>query len=260
MSGARADLLIRELVTVAELKDAEVFQRLVWGEDDPVDNSDLMLAIQHEGGLVAGAFQEGRMLGFLFAFPSATAATQHSHRLAVHPDSRGLGLGATLKWYQREWCLERKITMVRWTYDPMLSVNATLNISRLGATAGIYHENYYGEMFGINAGVPSDRLVAEWRLDAPSVAERAETGTVPPAKESEDARYIDIPDDFSRLINTDLALAISERLRVRAQMQQMFELGYRLVDFDRKNHRYQLLKEMDATQPSMIHLLDAVRP
>lgn len=242
MRDTRADLTIRELSSVAELKDAEAFQRLVWGDDDPVDNSDLMLAIQHEGGLVAGAFQGRTMMGFLFAFPSSAAATQHSHRLAVHPDSRGMGLGATLKWYQRDWCLERNITMVRWTYDPLLSVNAALNISRLGATASIYHENYYGQMLGINAGVPSDRLVAEWRLDDAGVIERAKSGTAVSRGTVEDARYIDIPEDFSGLIQTDPAQAISERLRVRTEMQQMFAQGYRLMDFDRKTHRYQLQK------------------
>lgn len=242
-SDADTGLVIRELLSVAELKSAEVFQRLVWGEDDPVDNSDLMLAIQHEGGLVAGAFQEGRMLGFLFAFPSTTPATQHSHRLAVHPDSRGRGLGAKLKWYQRDWCLERRITRVRWTYDPLLSVNATLNISRLGATAHIYHENYYGEMSGINAGVPSDRLLAEWQLDDADVAARAKMGKIPRAQEPLDARYISIPFHFSNLIKTDQAQAISERLRVRSEMQQMFAQGYRLVDFDRHTHRYQLRRK-----------------
>lgn len=239
-----ADMLIRELNSVTELKEAEVFQRLVWGEDDPVDNSDLMLAIQHEGGLLAGAFQGDRLAGFLFAFPSATPATQHSHRLAVHPECRGLGLGARLKWYQRSWCLAHNISTVRWTYDPLLSVNATLNITHLGATAGIYHENYYGEMFGINAGVPSDRLVAEWQLDDPAVAERVRTGSVSSVIDTEkrdQIRSIAIPFGFAELIKTDLKRAISERLRVRSQMQFLFEQGYRLVEFDRQTHHYRLL-------------------
>ncbi len=247
MNDVSAELIIRELGSVAELKEAEVFQKLVWGEDDPADNSDLMLALQHEGGLVAGAFQGEKMMGFLFAFPSSAPSTQHSHRLAVHPDSRGTGLGARLKWYQRDWCLERKIRMVRWTFDPLLSVNATLNISRLGATASIYHENYYGEMFGINAGVPSDRLVAEWQLDDSGVVERARRQRIPPALELDDARYIIIPTDFSKLIKTDLEQAIAERLRVRLEMQQMFAQGYRLIDFDRQINRYQLIRMSDSS-------------
>lgn len=242
MSSVSADIIIRELRSVAELKQAEHFQRLVWGEDDPADNSDIMLAIQHEGGLVAGAFQGERLAGFLFAFPSSAPATQHSHRLAVHPECRGMGLGAQLKWYQRSWCLERKINKVRWTYDPLLSMNAALNITRLGATAGIYHENYYGQMQGINAGVPSDRLVAEWQLDEPRVVERVRTGSTTTVEPSEASGSITIPVNFTQLIKTDLQQAVSERLRVRSQMQALFAEGYRIVEFDRHAHRYHLLK------------------
>ena len=180
MNQPTPELTIRELNSVEELKRSEAFQREVWGQDDPADNSDIMLAIQHEGGLVAGAFSEGRMLGFLFGFPTSQPDVQHSHRLAVHPDSRGMGLGVKLKWYQRDWCLERGITTVRWTYDPLRRVNANLNIARLGATAGTYYHDYYGKMEGINAGVASDRLLAEWHLTAPEVVHRAENPRTPP--------------------------------------------------------------------------------
>ena len=108
-----SEVTFRELASLDELKLAEDVQRQVWGNDDMPDNADLMLAIQHEGGLVAGAFRDARMLGFLFAFPSATPGVQHSHRLAVLAEARGLRLGVRLKWYQREWCLARGITRVR---------------------------------------------------------------------------------------------------------------------------------------------------
>jgi predicted GNAT superfamily acetyltransferase len=79
-----SEVTFRELASLDELKLAEDVQRAGLGRnDDMPDNADLMLAIQHEGGLVAGAFRDARMLGFLFAFPSATPGMQHSHRLAV---------------------------------------------------------------------------------------------------------------------------------------------------------------------------------
>src|SRR5690606_9374582 len=93
-----SEVLVRELASLDEMKDSEIVQRLVWGEDDPVDASDLLLAIQHEGGLVAGAFDGGKMIGFIFGFPSAAQGVQHSHRLAVLPEARGLKLGARMKW------------------------------------------------------------------------------------------------------------------------------------------------------------------
>ncbi|MCD9149242.1 GNAT family N-acetyltransferase [Pseudophaeobacter flagellatus] len=239
MTALGINVELRELDGVTELKHAEEFQCTVWGADDPADNSDLMLAIQHEGGLVAGAFVEGRMLGFLFGFPTKDPEVQHSHRLAVHPESRGLGLGARLKWYQRHWCLARGITSVRWTFDPLRRVNANLNIARLGATANVYLPDYYGQMEGINAGIASDRIVADWSLDAARVTRLAEGINV----ESEDHRtpmHVKIPQDLDALLSNDLDRAISERQRVRCEMTTAFAEGYRIIGFNPADSAYAL--------------------
>ncbi|MCK0149681.1 GNAT family N-acetyltransferase [Marivita sp. S6314] len=235
--------VLRELAGVSELKYAEAFQRQVWGEDDPPDNSDILLAIQHEGGLVAGAFVGDRMLGFIFGFPTSDPAAQHSHRLAVHPDSRGMGLGIKLKWFQRDWCLARGITRVRWTYDPLRRINAGLNIARLGAECSTYLEDYYGQMEGINAGVPSDRLMADWHLTAPGVVARAE-GATPraPAMDGGQVLRVRIPDDFEAMLSNDLACAISERLRVRDELGTGFADGYRVTGFDTDSNEYLLTR------------------
>lgn len=241
-------VVLRELNGVQELKCAELFQKEVWGKDDPPDNSDLMLAIQHEGGLVCGAFKDGRMLGFLFGFPSSQPHIQHSHRLAVHPDSRGLGLGLKLKWFQRDWCLKRDITLVRWTYDPLRRINAGLNIARLGGTATIYYEDYYGEMVGINAGIPSDRLLVDWSLTAPRVVALATGGTDGgtaggtadgPAGET---LTVEIPKDLDRLLTGDPDRAMSERLRVRGALTSAFANAYRICGFDVSTCRYFLTR------------------
>lgn len=237
MTFSASDLVIRELNSVAELKRSEAFQREVWGEDDPADNSDIMLALQHEGGLVAGAFADDRMLGFVFAFPTSQPDVQHSHRLAVHPDSQGMGLGLRLKWYQRDWCLARGITQVRWTYDPLRRINASLNIAKLGATAGTYYQNYYGKMEGINAGVASDRLLAEWQLDAPDVVARAKGAFVPVINV---APRVAIPTDFGALLAQDLSGATAERQRVRDVLVPAFEDGQRITGFDVKACEYLL--------------------
>lgn len=218
-------ITIRDLNGVAEFKQSEQLQRDVWGDDDIPDNSDILLAIQYEGGLVAGAFDGERLLGFVFGFPTQDPTIQHSHRLAVHSDARGLGLGAKLKEYQRDWGRERGIEVVRWTFDPMLAVNATLNIHRLGARARIYYPDYYGAMPGINAGVPSDRVLAEWHIAEPAVQ---------PATDHEGATaQVTIPADFHRLVQSDPAHALSERLRVRQELSDLFAQGFDVVDFDR---------------------------
>ncbi|GAA6200191.1 GNAT family N-acetyltransferase [Aquicoccus sp. SU-CL01552] len=238
MTRLDTGVVLRELDGVAELKHAEQFQKLVWGEDDPSDNSDLMLAIQHEGGLVAGAFEDGRMLGFLFGFPTSQPHVQHSHRLAVHPDSRGLGLGERLKWFQRDWCLKRGITLVRWTFDPLRRINAGLNIARLGGSAETYYEDYYGEMPGINAGVPSDRLLVDWDLTAPRVVSLAQGSQTRQPNPTEDGLRVEIPRDLDNLLASDPARAVSERLRVRKAVTSAFAKGHKITGFDARTCCY----------------------
>ena len=153
-----------------EFRSAEALQQLVWGGGDTPDPADLMMVIQAEGGLAGGAFLGERLVGYVFGFPTSDPAIQHSHRLAVAPDMRGLGIGSSLKWYQRDWCLSRGIRHVRWTFDPLKAINAKLNLNRLGACANTYLVDYYGDMGGINQGMASDRLLVDWFLDDKTVS------------------------------------------------------------------------------------------
>lgn len=230
-----SEVIFRELASLTELKQAEDVQRAVWGAGDMPDNADLMLAIQHEGGLVAGAFRDGDMLGFLFAFPSATPGLQHSHRLAVLPAARGLRLGLRLKWFQRDWCLAHGISRVRWTYDPLRAVNAGLNVGALGGVSNSYLNDYYGAMEGINAGLPSDRIMLDWHLDSAGVAARAGGGT-PPAPAAAPAlapaRIVPIPRDIDALLRDDPAAALQARMQLRTALTEAFADGLAITGFD----------------------------
>lgn len=237
MSAILDGVLIRELDNFAEYKVCEQFQRDVWGEDDPADNADLLQAIAHCGGLVAAAFQRHDMVGLVFAFPTDNPAIQHSHRLAVRPDIQGSGLGQRLKWFQRDWCLQRDITTVKWTYDPLRRANATLNIARLGAVARQYHENYYGEMAGINAGIPSDRIVAHWSLSSSRVARLADRHQHS-ERTSLATQHVSIPSDLDTLLRDDPVHALAERTRVRGELQDAFNKGLSITGFEPENSRY----------------------
>ncbi len=240
MSAKTTQPVIRDLKGMAEFHAAEDLQRDVWGPDDKIDPGDLMMVIQAEGGLAAGAFIEDRLIGYVFAFPTVTPGVQHSHRLAVRAEARGLGLGLKLKLYQAEWCLERGIRLVRWTYDPLRLPNAALNIGRLGATAAIYHRDYYGEMGGINAGTASDRLLVDWRLDGERYA-RCRTGmAMLTAAEAAAAHRIALPADFGGLLKADSGAASAERLRVRHEIEVAFSAGLVIVGVDAREPAYLL--------------------
>ena len=232
------DVTFRDLSGMAEFREAEALQRAVWGEGDLPDPADLMMVIQAEGGLVGGAFGDGRLLGYVFGFPTSDPRVQHSHRLAVLPQARGMQLGVRLKLYQRRWSLERGITHVRWTFDPLRPVNATLNIHRLGATATTYLPDYYGEMAGINSGMASDRLLVNWELDSDVVAARAEGRPCPHQPSAH--LPLTLPDDLEALTRDAPDQATALRMALRQEMQEAFAKGRRIVDFDRRLRQYLL--------------------
>ncbi len=230
-------MIIRDLSGMAEFRQAEALQYAVWGADDVADPADLMMVIQAEGGLAAGAFDGETLVGYVFGFPTRTPHIQHSHRLAVLAQARGTGLGAALKWYQRDWCLARDITHVRWTYDPLRAANARLNIGVLGAQVTTYYPDYYGAMEGINKGTPSDRLLADWHLNAPSVVARSKGERGIP-----EGLHIAIPRDFAALMISDPEQALRERLRLRDTLTGQLGKGLAIISFEPETCAYVLAK------------------
>ena len=227
---------IRGLSGMAEFRQAETLQNAVWGKDDTADPADLMMVIQSEGGLCAGAFLEGRLIGYVFGFPTKDAGVQHSHRLAVHPDARGLHLGSRLKWYQRDWCLARGIDLVRWTFDPLRGLNASLNIGTLGAIVRTYCTDYYGDMQGINAGLPSDRLLADWHLKSAPVSARA--AGLPAPTHGTVAQRLKLAEGSDAMIHSDPPRALAERMRLRAAITGAIAEGHAIIGFDRTAREY----------------------
>ena len=75
-------------------------------------------------------------------------------------------MGFALKLHQRAWCLDRGITLMEWTYDPLVARNAYFNLSKLGATVAEYLPDFYGVMGdGINRFDESDRILVHWPLE-----------------------------------------------------------------------------------------------
>ena len=235
-----SDVIFRDLSGMAEFRAAEALQREVWGEGDLPDPADLMMVIQAEGGLVGGAFVGGRLMGYVFGFPTREPQVQHSHRLAVLPAARGLGLGVRLKLFQRDWCLTRGISHVRWTFDPLRAVNAGLNLHRLGVQTNTYLEDYYGEMGGINQGIASDRLLVDWDLASPTVERLARgQGRLPQPTEP---LPVVLPDDIGGGEDGAAENPRGLRARPRGMVKAPFAHGPRLVDFDQARRVYLLAR------------------
>ncbi len=239
MERSKAFYTVRELAGIAELNIVADLERRIWGTDTVTMQPELLLAMQFEGALLAGAFtQGGELVAFVFGFPTRDPSIQHSHALGILEGHRNAGLGARLKWWQRAWCLAHGVRTVRWTYDPLRIQNAKLNIHKLGAVAHEYLPDYYGELTGINAGTPSDRLMAVWTLEDSRVLDRLE-GRV--ADTPRDALVFELPADFGTLQMTDPSAALEWRLRGRAFLQDAFANGYQITGLQLEQVRaYQL--------------------
>lgn len=214
----------RDLQGLTECQAAYDLQHAVWGDDDIADPADLMMVVQAEGGILAGAFDGDRLVGYLFGFPTKDPATQHSHRLAVLPQYRGQGLGLALKLYQMDWCRARGIERIRWTFDPLMTRNANLNIHTLGAIGSRYLVNYYGSAGSYQGGVESDRLVAELYTGAKPAFETVEE--------------LVVPNDFHRLVRQDETAARAARQSARDMLLSRFDNGLQIIGYEHSRSAY----------------------
>ncbi len=175
-------MVVREPRGPGELRELEDLQIEVWGFDarEAVPAAHFR-AVQHVGGMVLAAYLEDRLVGFAYGFPALPhdawehGVGIHSHMVGVGRGRQGLGVGRALKWAQRDWCLERDLPWMSWTFDPIQARNAKLNFHYLGALSHEYLVDFYGIMPGsLGGNQTSDRLLVTWDLRSKGVSERAE--------------------------------------------------------------------------------------
>lgn len=263
------DWIIRLLDTPEEMTAVEDLQRQVWtGSETDIIPAHMLLAAVHNGGLAVGAFVGTELVGVAFGFPGIYSTPDgprlkhHSHILGVLPNWSGKGVGFALK--RAQWQVVRKqgIDRITWTYDPLLSRNAHLNISRLGAVCNTYRRSEYGKMRdGLNNGLPSDRFQVDWWLNTKRVERRlsrrprpvlalehyliAGTTMVEAFSDGPDAPrpakspisltgtllLFEIPANFPEIKVIDLNLARDWRLYTRQFFEDAFDSGYLVTDF-----------------------------
>jgi predicted GNAT superfamily acetyltransferase len=173
----RKQFVVRELKSMAEFHDVEEIQREAWQFSDlDVVPAATLIATQHAGGLMLGAFEGVRMIGFAYGFPAYESGriSIHSHMLAVRPEYRNYQAGYNLKLAQRQAALAKGIDEITWTYDPLQTLNAHLNFSKLGVIARRYFVNFYGEETSspLHKGFGTDRLWVSWMLNSDHVKHR----------------------------------------------------------------------------------------
>jgi predicted GNAT superfamily acetyltransferase len=252
----------RDLTTLEDFHAVERLESEIWGPIDLVPVPILAVTVQR-GGVLVGAFDGERLIGFVYSFPALKAGEQKpshwSHMLGVHPDHRRSGLGRELKLAQRDRVLALGLDLVEWTCDPLQAVNAQLNFVALGTVVEEYEQNVYGESTSpLHGGIATDRFICQWWIRKPHVERRIRGGVlravshelmtapvvnqVKPSGDSivpdgvdldrvEPRVMVDIPMDFTAMLAADPARALEWRLQTRAVFTHYLAAGYRVVDF-----------------------------
>ena len=260
-------LAARPLVTPSEFEAAEEVQLSAWGKSErAVTPKEIMIAIQDNGGLVLGAFEGEKVVGYAVMLPGYDNGRvyMYSHQTGVLKDYQSMGVGYLLKQKQREVALRRGFDVIAWTFDPLIARNAHFNFGKLGVVCRNYIVDYYGQMRdSVNMGLPTDRFLCEWflkreRLEkirsfARSPSEGAHTVIVKNGKEpypecgtysivtSVKEALVDIPRDITKLKSRDPAAALRWRTATREIFQSYFNAGFTAIALLERRTRLQYL-------------------
>lgn len=238
-----SDITIRPLTTMDELLEMQKVEETVWKmSPNPVHQTFTALK---NGGIILGAFNGQKMIGFLYSFAGYDGQNTYlcSHMLGILPEFRSGGLGMRMKKKQAELAGELGYSVITWTFDPLESLNAYLNLNKLGAVGAAYHIDHYGVMNDdLNKGLATDRIQIEW-----ATGERAKNSPVdftpdrlltdvnehnePVAnltafQDDHNGWFVAIPTNFQTIKNENMELARQWRRVTREAFQLLFKKNY----------------------------------
>jgi predicted GNAT superfamily acetyltransferase len=265
-------VVIRPLVSLDELQAAETLQRQVWDAPTTVIYQPMLISFVRNGGSVIGALKDGVLIGLLIGYlgmeapdadrPAMANLKLVSQRMAIAPEFRDSGIGFEMKLAQRRFALRHGIRLVTWTFDPLVSRNAHLNVRKLGAVIYEYHRDYFGTAHApLVAAESSDRVMAEWwvtsnrveqrlsgrraglnieqylsanaRLLNPSGVAASGLPTPPELMEAPQSSVVllEIPESFEDILKNDVLLALAWRQHSRVALETVLRAGYTATDF-----------------------------
>ena len=227
---------IRECTTIEQFDRCVALQREAFGLPDlEISPRRHLIVSRQAGGWTLGAFVADRMVGFVHHLAAVRGLEifGYSHVMAVAKDYQNKGVGARLKWAQRERALSEGRKLIKWTWDPMLARNAHFNLNRLGATVESYLDDFYGIDYGADErlGLPSDRLSATWKIDSERVHALAKGAEAP--FEGKRVATIAVPADWNALVKRDAQRAREEQTRVREEFKRAFAERLICAGFER---------------------------
>lgn len=273
------EIEIKALRAMDEMRAAVDLQKTYWGNDaESVIPAHMLYSLANYGGHVLAAFDGGQMVGVLVGFlgtsgdeperPAMANLQLVSKRMVVLPEHRGQGVGFRLKRQQRRIAIQQGVRLVTWTFDPLLALNAHLNIRKLGGISREYLADAYGtgDEGGLTTLGSSDRLLLEWWVTNNRVEERlngkregltlkhyleADMPILNPTKANaagfavprEDVSALDsslvlieMPVNYGQIAREDEALGRLWRTNTRDWFGRLFAQYYLVTDFVREQY------------------------
>ena len=268
--------VIRPVSQFEEMAAIQNIQRLAW---DMLPDADLVplnffKAAAYNGGQVLAAYDGDQPVGFVLSIPGvlnkpktpiegikSTRYKLHSVMMGIHPDYQNRGIGFQLKVAQREFARKQGVQLISWTFDPLMSRNAWLNLTKLGAVIETYELSYYGS----NDGWPQDRFVVDWWISSNRVEARIRGQRQPLPLEAfisaqaefitcewdpsdyplppesgkggvESVILLEFPADIAKIRQAAPAVALKWRHYLREALTHYFERDYLLTDVVRDAH------------------------
>lgn len=275
-------IVIRPVKTIAESRMVEELSMRVWGAGpESVVPDHVIITIAKNGGVVLLALDGEQPVGFCLGFVGFTKELRikHcSHQVGVLSAYQNSGLGYQLKVVQRQMVLGQGIDHVTWTFDPLGSRNANLNLHKLGAVCRTYLPNLYGQIRdSLNKGLPTDRFQVDWWVKSEWVGSRVDSTPSLPTLSEWEARgvrllnaptrnregylvpamnlpslekqyyLVELPSNIEAIKSADLSLAYAWRMHTRAVFEKAFAQGYSAIDllYERGRSCYLLEKDWE---------------
>jgi chorismate synthase len=235
----------------SEIQNFMEIIRSAWHSDTAISGfKDTIHSMAYHGGFVLGAYDGSNLVGMSFSYPGYKKGQVYlySHMTGVIDQKKYSGAGYMMKMKQKELALNYGYNMIAWTFDPVMSLNGYFNINKLGAISRNYLDNFYGTMNdGINQGLPTDRLVAEWHIKEHYDVEDEDPQFINEV-DGYNMKFIANPEtetigmkiirDFYEFKNSNLEKAVKTKLILREKFHSIFAAGYVLIKFDKKSNAY----------------------
>ncbi|BAB60370.1 hypothetical protein [Thermoplasma volcanium GSS1] len=217
---------------------------------------DTIASMRYHGGIILGAYSNDRLVGMSFSYPGYRHGSVYlySHMTGVIEEEKHRNIGYELKMKQREVARSMGYELIAWTFDPANPLNAYFNLSKLKCISRTYVKNFYGRMEdGINRGMRTDRLVAEWWLNIDLDVDYDNVVFINSGKEG---NYKPIEYSNSDVLGFKMPNSInyfSENIErgnnlkdiIEKVFNTLFEKGYSIVDYKRGEDNYFVFKKIE---------------